>query len=186
MLMAARILSARTMNFDGQRSPLRLRNVTTYVLATAGAKIAKKGQTSKRGAGVNARPLFLLSNVDNCYRKWTVLAAREGPTPMLLRDHPLFSYHGMHSWPPVWTWMSGGDNKHPRGEVGILRRVEKSHALPANRCFLFIDYEDSSYIGCLLCSEHGFCKSIVRVRVLEAHVNKSIAQIGGLDISRLL
>jgi len=80
--------------------------------------------------------------------------------------------------------MSGGNNTHPRGEVGILGRVEISKVLPANRCFLYIDYEDSSYIGCLLCSEPGFCNSIVRV--LEAHVNKSIAQIGGLDISRLL
>ena len=103
---------------------------------------------------------------------------------VLLRDHPLFSYHGMHSWPPVWLWMSGGYDRQPRGEVGILRRVEKSNVLSANRCFLFIDYEDSSYIGCLLCSDPGFCKSIVRV--LEAHLNKTIAQIGGLDISRLL
>jgi len=70
---------------------------------------------------------------------------------MLLRDHPLMSRYGVPNWPPVWTWMSGGDNKHPRGEVGILRRVEISKVLPANRCFLYIDYEDSSYIGCLLC-----------------------------------
>ena len=60
---------------------------------------------------------------------------------MLLREHPLFSYHGMHSWPPVWTWMGGGNNKRPPGEVGILRRVEKSNVLPADRCFLSIDYE---------------------------------------------
>ena len=103
---------------------------------------------------------------------------------MLLREHPLFSYHGMHSWPPVWTWMSGGYDSHPRGEVGVLRRVEKDNIPTANRCFLFIDYEDSTYIGCLLCSDPGFCKSIVRV--LEAHLNKTIAEIGGLDISRLL
>ena len=103
---------------------------------------------------------------------------------MLLREHPLFSYHGMHSWPPVWTWMGGGDNRRPRGEVGILKRVEKSHVLPANRCFLHIDYEDSSYIGCLLCCDEGFCKSIVRV--FEVNLNKTIADIGSLDISRLL
>src|SRR5215510_15216071 len=41
----------------------------------------------------------------------------------------------------------------------------------ADRCFLHIDYEGSSYIGCLLCSEHGFCKSLVRV--LEAHVTRA-------------
>ena len=54
---------------------------------------------------------------------------------MLLREHPLFSYHGMHSWPPVWTWMGGGDDKRPRGEVGILRRVEKSNVLSAIDAF---------------------------------------------------
>ena len=48
MLMAARILLATTMNFDGRLS-LWLRNVTTYVLATAGAKIAKKRGESKGG-----------------------------------------------------------------------------------------------------------------------------------------
>ena len=103
---------------------------------------------------------------------------------MLLREHPLFRYHGMHSWPPVWTWMGGGDNKHPRGEVGILKRVEKSNVLPADRCFLHIDYENSSYIGCLLCADYAFCTQIVRI--LEANLNKPIAEIGSLDISRLL
>src|SRR5262245_47676160 len=103
---------------------------------------------------------------------------------MLLREYPLFSYHGMRSWPPVWTWIAGGDNKHPRGEVGILRRLEKSHMLLADRCFLHIDYEDSSYIGCLLCSDPAVCNSIVRV--LEANLNKTIAEIGSLDITRLL
>ena len=103
---------------------------------------------------------------------------------MLLREHPLFSYHGMLSWPPVWLWMSGGYDKRPRGEVGILRRVEKPKVLPANKCFLYIDYEDASYIGCLLCSDHVFCSQIVRL--LEANLNKTIAQIGSLDISHLL
>ena len=103
---------------------------------------------------------------------------------MLLRGHPLFSYRGMHSWPPVWTSMNGGSNKDPRGEVGILRRVEKSKVLPADRCFLHIDYEGSSYVGCLFCSDHAFCWQIVRI--MEANLNKTIAHIGSLDISRLL
>jgi len=129
-------------------------------------------------------PLFLLPNVDNCYRKWTVLAAPRGSETMLLREHPLFSYHGMHSWPPVWTWMAGGYDWRPRGEVGILRRVEKPKVLPANKCFLYIDYEDASYIGCLLCSDHAFCSQIVRI--LEAHLNKTIAEIGSIDLTHTL
>src|SRR5262245_33614828 len=51
---------------------------------------------------------------------------------MLLRCHPLFSYHGMHSWPPTWTWIAGVDNKHPKGEIGILRRVQESKVQPSN------------------------------------------------------
>jgi hypothetical protein len=109
---------------------------------------------------------------------------RESFLVMLLREHPLFSYHGMLSWPPVWTWMGGGYDKRPRGEVGILRRVEKSNVLPTDRCFLYIDHEESSYIGCLLYSDHVFCSQIVRI--LEANLNKTIAEIGRLDISRLL
>src|SRR5262245_597810 len=45
------------MNFDGLSS-LGLRNVTTYVLATAGAKVAKKRGQSKGRVGLHARPLF--------------------------------------------------------------------------------------------------------------------------------
>src|SRR5262245_25099726 len=101
---------------------------------------------------------------------------------ILLRDHPLFSYHGMHSWPPVWTWMGGGNNTHPRGEVGILRRVEKSKVLPANRFFLYIDHEESSYIGCLICSDRLFCSQLVRI--LEHHLNKTIVKIGSFYICR--
>ena len=80
--------------------------------------------------------------------------------------------------------MGGGNDKRPRGEVGILRRVEKSNVLPADRCFLYIDYEDSSYIGCLLCADHAFCSQIVRI--LEANLNKTIAQIGSIDLSHTL
>src|SRR5215471_4683988 len=55
MLMADFILSATTINFDGLSS-LWLRNVTTYVLATAGAKIAKKRGESK---GVGSSMIIL-------------------------------------------------------------------------------------------------------------------------------
>src|SRR5262245_36091904 len=103
---------------------------------------------------------------------------------MMFGEYPLCSYYGMSSWPPVWTWIAGGDNKHPRGKVGILKRVEKSNVLPADRCFLHIDYEGAYYIGCLLCSDHAFCSQIVRI--MEANLNKTIAQIGSIDLSHTL
>ena len=80
--------------------------------------------------------------------------------------------------------MGCGYDKYPRGEVGILRRVEHSHVLSANKCFLFIDYEDASYIGCLLCSDHAFCSQIVRI--LQANLNRAIAQIGSIDLTHTL
>jgi hypothetical protein len=51
---------------------------------------------------------------------------------MLLRDHPLMSYKG---------------HKHPRGEVGILKGVVLSNINPTDRCFLYINYQQSTYTG---------------------------------------
>ena len=45
---------------------------------------------------------------------------------MLLRDHPLLSYRGIPSWPPVWTWIEGEENKNPKGEIGTLIAVKLS------------------------------------------------------------
>ena len=84
---------------------------------------------------------------------------RKGRSPMLLRDHPLMQYHGLCSWPPVWTSIDGPENKHPRGEIGILRQVVPSKISPAKRCYLYIEYERSEYIGCLLFDDSRFCKS---------------------------
>jgi hypothetical protein len=42
---------------------------------------------------------------------------------MILRDHPLMSYHRIPSWPPVWTWKDGSEKKLRRGEIGILKAV---------------------------------------------------------------
>jgi len=100
---------------------------------------------------------------------------------MLLRHHPLFSYHGMLTWPPVWTWTDGAENKRPRGEVGILKAVGQSDVQPADRCFLSIEHKGSRYIGCLLIDDRAFCHQIVKL--LQAHCNHSIAEIGGIDVS---
>ena len=100
---------------------------------------------------------------------------------MLLRDHPLLRYRGVPSWPPTWTWVGGSDNQKPRGEIGILKAVEKSNIQPADRCFLYIEHEGAAYIGCLLCTENGFCAQIVKL--LKKCCNRSIADIGSLDLS---
>ena len=103
---------------------------------------------------------------------------------MLLRDHPLMSYYGFPSWPPTWTWVDGGQNKHPQGEVGILREILLSNINPAGKCFLSIDHEGSTYMGCLLIDDHAFCAQIVKL--LQDCCNRPIAEIGSLDISYTL
>jgi hypothetical protein len=101
---------------------------------------------------------------------------------MLLRDHPLMHYRGVPSWPPNWVWTDGSEEKRPKGEIGVFRRLVESNIQPSNRCFLFIDYEESSYIGDLTVDDHAFCAQIVRF--LQAHCyNLPIAEIGSLNLS---
>jgi hypothetical protein len=104
---------------------------------------------------------------------------------MLLRDHPLMSYHGIPSWPPVWTFTSGLEKQHPRrGEIGILKAVTTSNDKPADRCFLHIEDEGSSYLGCLLIDDHAFCTQIVKL--LQDCTNRPLAEIGNLELSGTL
>jgi hypothetical protein len=101
---------------------------------------------------------------------------------MLLRNHPLVSQGTVSSWPPTWRWVAGSDDQHPQGEIGILKAVSRSDIGPtSSRCFLYIDHEGSSYIGCLICGDHAFCNQLVKV--LEANRNKTIADIGSLDLT---
>ena len=44
----------------------------------------------------------------------------------------------------------------------FFRQVLESHIQPANRCFLFIDHEESSYGGVLTVDNHDFCAKLVR------------------------
>lgn len=100
---------------------------------------------------------------------------------MLLRDHPLMGYKGVPNWPPVWTWTDGLENTRPRGEIGILKAVALSNVQPADRCFLYIEHEGSSYIGCLLFDDSTFCGQVAKL--LANHCNRPISEIGSLDLS---
>jgi hypothetical protein len=100
---------------------------------------------------------------------------------MILRDHPLMSYHGIPSWPPIWTWKNGSEKKLRRGEIGILKAVAISSGQPLDKCFLYIEHEGSSYIGCLLFDDTNFCSQVARL--LEGYCNRRIAEIGSLDLS---
>src|SRR5215475_10506801 len=103
---------------------------------------------------------------------------------MLLRDHPLMRYHGVPNWPPFWLRTGGLEKKHPIGEIGILKAIELSSFLPPNRCFVSIDYEGSSYMGCSLFDDSAFCNQIAKL--LRGYLNRPIAEIGGIDLTHTL
>jgi hypothetical protein len=100
---------------------------------------------------------------------------------VLLRNHPQMSYKGVPSWPPTWTWIDGQEDKRPEGELGILRSVYLSKIQRPNRCFVLIRYEDSSYMGCLLFDDEMFCGQITKL--LQSYCNRSIAEIGSIDLT---
>ena len=100
---------------------------------------------------------------------------------MLLRSHPLMSYKDLRSWPPAWVYVCGEEKKHPLGEVGVLREVVLSSVKPAGRCFLYMDYDGSTYSGCLMIEDSAFCRQITKL--LAANCNRPIAEIGSLDLS---
>jgi hypothetical protein len=102
---------------------------------------------------------------------------------MFLRDHPLMSRNGVRNWPPVWTWMRGEKDKHPKGEV-VLKEVVPSQVKPEDRCFLIIAYQGSEYLGCLLFDNRSFCKHITGV--LQFCCNRRIREIGNLDLTYTL
>jgi hypothetical protein len=101
-----------------------------------------------------------------------------------LRNHPRMSYRKVPSWPPSWVWISGSEDKQPKGEVGILKQVRMVNGHPiVHRCFLWMEYEDGTYLGCLLLDNLSFCKQLSRL--LEKNVGRSVKEIGGLDLSHL-
>ena len=69
-------------------------------------------------------------------------------------------------------------------EIGILKEITISNIQPADRCFLHIEHEGSTYIGCLLVEDPAFCGQIVTL--LQGYLNRPVAEVGSLDISHLL
>ena len=92
-------------------------------------------------------------------------------------------YRGVPNWPPVWTPRSTGGQDSIKGEIGILKRVDRD-VKTVNRCFLLIEHNDQNYIGTLLFSDGMFCW-LMSV-LLKKHIGLSIKEIGNLDLSYTL
>jgi len=100
---------------------------------------------------------------------------------MKLRDHPLLSYKGARSWPPIWLWGGGNKYVYTTGEVGVLKDVMYSSIEPYEKCFLTMEHEGRKYIGTLLVGDPVFCREIYAL--LMEHRGKSIQEIGDVDLS---
>jgi hypothetical protein len=99
---------------------------------------------------------------------------------MKLRDHPLLSYHGVSSWPPVWVGKDARPLEQPTSELAILKKVMLPITAPLNRCFITIEYEDKEYLGAVLFDDQFSCHQIYRL--LSNHRGKPLRQIGELDV----
>jgi len=101
-----------------------------------------------------------------------------------LRDHPCMTrVSGKKTWPPLWVDTRGTFHAQPRGEIGVLKKIEQ-HAGIANSIFLLIEHEGQSYIGMLNFDDTVFCREIGKV--LDANIGHTIKTIGDLDLSYTL
>src|SRR5262245_19463715 len=103
---------------------------------------------------------------------------------MLLRDHPLMMYNGGRSWPPVWRWRGGNDNRNPRGEVGILLDVALSCVPPMPACYLIMEHTGAEYIGTLLLNDGAFSRLVFDVLLQNRF--RPLREIGAIDLSYTL
>ena len=101
---------------------------------------------------------------------------------MKLRDHPLIQRHNIPTWPPTWSNLvrGGGSYYSVKGEVGILKKVSRNSVVP-NLCFIQIEHNGDSYAGALVVDNGVFCEQLVAI--LQAHVGRTIKEIGDLDLS---
>ena len=99
-----------------------------------------------------------------------------------LRDHPLLKYRGVQNWPPVWTRGTQGIVKTVKGKVGVLKEVYYD-AGTSNKCFLVVDRQLQSYMGCVTCPTRSFC--IQLTHFLRGHIGRSIEDIGDLRVRSL-
>lgn len=90
-------------------------------------------------------------------------------------------YHGIPNWPPVWT-RRGGDGS-VKGEIGVLKYVYGNDRV-SNKCFLVIEHENTTYVGCLIFNDHSFCAELSKL--LRDQVGRPIQDIGSLDLGRTL
>jgi len=101
-----------------------------------------------------------------------------------LRNHPLFSYRRVPTWPPVWTLSRRGEPPEVlHGEIGVLQRAFANPQIP-NKCYLVIQHANRKYVGCVIFDNRSFCREMTEF--LKLQVGCTVEQIGDLDVTVML
>jgi hypothetical protein len=96
----------------------------------------------------------------------------------MLRSERRLAYSNLPNWPPLWIWAGGNEDRFPKGEVGVLKEVRWHY--PIDKCFLWIEYEGSNYLGCLLFGDVEYGRKACEL--LKQQIGKSLRAIGALEI----
>jgi hypothetical protein len=93
------------------------------------------------------------------------------------REHPPTTLgNGLKPWPPVWVTAS---ENRTTGEIGILKDVSIGILIDTT-LFLFMDYQDSRYVGSMSFNDSISCQKIYNL--LKPNVGRSIEEIGNLNL----
>jgi hypothetical protein len=105
---------------------------------------------------------------------------------MLLREHPLMNCRGIPNWPPRWRARGDGVLPPATGEVGVLTEVvaNRSSSHQSAELFLFMEHHGRHYIAAVLLSDETFCGQLAEL--LKQHCGRTLAEIGGLNVTDLL
>ncbi|HEY1269782.1 MAG TPA: hypothetical protein VGH16_21160 [Candidatus Binatia bacterium] len=96
------------------------------------------------------------------------------------------SYRDIPNWPPHWR-PRGGAVEQIDGELGVLTQVVVAGEIPNEQpaqIYLFMQCDGRSYVSVLLFSDAVFCREVGEL--MKRYCGRTLEEIGGLDLSRLL
>ncbi|MHB8655721.1 MAG: hypothetical protein ACYDA9_17795 [Terriglobia bacterium] len=97
---------------------------------------------------------------------------------MKLRDHPKLG----GKWPPKWgkTHIATPYKTHPRGEQGVLKKVEPYHHASSGHLTLFIKYEGEEHDAKISLNDIAFLR--VLCNKLTECVGMPLPEIGSIEL----
>jgi hypothetical protein len=112
------------------------------------------------------------------------LTSGDGKQATRFREHPALKRRsGMILWPPQWSSAYQAKDRWPHGEIGKLESVWMHELL--DRCvFLYVRNDVFHYTGSMYFDDPASCMMVYKF--LKSVVDRSIAEIGELDVSHLL